>query len=166
MSQTLDTESVLSQKQLYNLVWKIQDALANFCMSSGGLTIKTGSSALVKTATAVKYLIDGALYTVAAGDMAALSGTVTADKFNVFCFYVDADGDVTTQMGTEGASLAAVVFPTQVAGTAMIGYVIINPTGTGDFVGGTTALDDATVVPNAFYVNTAYPINFPATNAL
>lgn len=31
--------------------------------------------------------------------------------------------------------------------------MIINPTGTGDFVGGTTALDDATVVPNAVYLN-------------
>ena len=28
-----------------------------------------------------------------------------------------------------------------------IGFVIINPTGSGSFVGGTTALDDATVVP-------------------
>jgi hypothetical protein len=35
----------------------------------------------------------------------------------------------------------------------MIGFVIINPTGTGPFVGGTTALDDATVVPNAVFVN-------------
>ena len=32
--------------------------------------------------------------------------------------------------------------------------MIINPTGTGNFVGNTTALDDVTVVPNAVYVNT------------
>ena len=39
-------------------------------------------------------------------------------------------------------------------GKALIGFVVINPTGTGNFVGGTTPLDDATVVPNAAYVNT------------
>ena len=31
--------------------------------------------------------------------------------------------------------------------------MVISPTGTGNFVGGTTPLDDATVVPNAAYVN-------------
>ena len=33
-------------------------------------------------------------------------------------------------------------------------FVIIHPTGTGDFVGGTTPIDDATKVPNAVYANT------------
>jgi hypothetical protein len=35
----------------------------------------------------------------------------------------------------------------------MVGFLIIHPSGTGNFVGGTTALDDATVVPNAVYVS-------------
>lgn len=86
--------------------------------------------------------------------MAALAGTVTNAKFNVFAFYVDAAGTLTSAMGTEGATLTAVVFPTVATTKAVIGFVIINPTGTGNFVGGTTALDDATVVPNAVYVNT------------
>ena len=60
-------------------------------------------------------------------------------------------------MGTEGSTLAGVTFPTLPDGEAMIGFAIVNPTGTGDFVGGTTELDDATVVPNAVYVNTPYP---------
>jgi hypothetical protein len=47
----------------------------------------------------------------------------------------------------------------------MIGFVIVNPTGTGDFVGGTTDLDDATVAPNAVYVNTPFPI-LPGLQAL
>jgi hypothetical protein len=60
-------------------------------------------------------------------------------------------------MGTEAATLGGVVFPTIADGSAVIGFVIVNPTGTGNFVGGTTELDDATVEPNAVYVNTPYP---------
>jgi hypothetical protein len=50
--------------------------------------------------------------------------------------------------------LAAVKFPAIQVNKALIGFVIINPTGTGNFVGGTTALDDGTVIPGALYVNT------------
>ena len=57
-------------------------------------------------------------------------------------------------MGTAGATLGAAVFPTIAEGQVCIGFVIVNPTGTGDFTGGTTPLDDGTVVPNAAYVNT------------
>ncbi len=46
------------------------------------------------------------------------------------------------------------VFPTVPTNEAVLGFVEINPTGSGNFVGGTTALDDGTVVPNAVYVNT------------
>lgn len=126
-------------------------------LNTGGLAIKTSSSALAKTANAIKYMIDGVMYSKAAADMAALAGTVTNAAFNVFVFTIDADGNLTTTMGTEGATIDAVVFPTITDGEAVIGFVIINPTGTGNFVGGTTALDDATVAPNAVYVNTTYP---------
>ena len=43
--------------------------------------------------------------------------------------------------------------PTKPIGSALIGYAIINPTGTGNFVGGTTPIDDATVVPGVLYIN-------------
>jgi hypothetical protein len=56
-------------------------------------------------------------------------------------------------MGTPGATLAAVVVPTPPVGSGMLGMIVINPTGTGNFVGGTTNLDDATVVPNAAYIS-------------
>jgi hypothetical protein len=36
---------------------------------------------------------------------------------------------------------------------AVFGILIVNPTGTGNFVGGTTDLDDGTVAPNAVYLN-------------
>lgn len=132
----------------------LRDRVRSRTLKSGGLAIKNSSSAIVKAASALVYAAAGTLVSKAANtDMAALAGTVTNAKFNVFAFFGDSAGTLTTSMGTEGDTLAAVVFPTVPANKALIGFVIINPTGTGDFVGGTTPLDDATVVPNAVYVD-------------
>ena len=62
-------------------------------------------------------------------------------------------------MGTEGATLVAAIPPPIPDGKTVIGYVTINPTGTGNFVGGTTNLDAATEVPNAVFVNTLGPFD-------
>ncbi len=133
---------------------KLQRALSSLILTTGGLAIKAGGSTLAKTANTVYFTVDGKLYSKTASDMAALDGTVTNAKFNVFVFSVATDGTLKTSMGTESATQAGVVFPTISDGEAIIGFVIINPTGTGNFVGGTTALDDATVTPNAVYVDT------------
>lgn len=123
-------------------------------ISSADLVIKAGGSGIVKNDTKFFLLFNGVLSTVAADtDMPALAGTVTADAFNVYCFFQNSAGTRRTAMGTEGATLADIVFPGINDDEALIGFVVINPTGTGDFVGGTTDLDDATVVPNAAYVN-------------
>lgn len=124
-------------------------------LNSAGLVIHGASSKVAKTGASDTYLIaKGILEKIAAStDMPALSGTVTNAKFNVFCFDIDSAGNVTSTMGVEGADLAHVVFPPRYAGQTRIGFIIINPTGTGNFVGGTTNLDDATVVPNAVYVS-------------
>lgn len=144
-----------------SFVRKIMDTLWTYLVGrlhsvslvSGALAIKAGSSALAKT-TATWYGFVGAqLVTKAASDMAALSGTVTNAKFNVFVFFIDQSGTLSTVMGTEGATLSAMVWPERPALNTAIGCVVINPTGTGNFVGGTTALDDGTVVPNAAYIN-------------
>lgn len=136
------------------------DRFSTQTLGTAGLVIKAGSSALVKAATAFYAVAQGILVTKAANtDMAALSGSVTNAKFNVYCFYVDSAGTLTSAIGTEGATLAAVQFPALPQGKSQIGFVVINPTGTGPFVGGTTALDDATVVPNAAYVNTIGPFD-------
>jgi hypothetical protein len=58
-------------------------------------------------------------------------------------------------MWTEWATLAAVVFPVIPSSRIVLWFTIINPTWTGNFVWGTTALDDATVAPNAVYINWA-----------
>jgi hypothetical protein len=133
----------------------IGDRLSSQTLTSAGLRIKGGSaSAIVQAHTVTYATAKGVLVTKAADtDMAALSGSVTNAKFNVFCFFIDSAGNLTSAMGIEGATLAAVQFPPIPEQKAMIGFVIINPTGTGPFVGGTTALDDATVVPNAVFVN-------------
>lgn len=142
----------------------LYDRISCQLLSTGGLAIKAGGGVLVKAATLCKYICKGKLLSLAANtDMAALSGTVTNAKFNVFCFFIDEAGTLTTLMGTEGATLAAVLWPAIPARQTMLGFVIINPTGTGNFVGNTTALDDATVVPNAVYVNTIGVIDPTAT---
>ena len=140
---------------LYDLLEGLYDRLSCQLLSTGGLAIKAGGSKLVKVGTLCKAIVNGTLVSIAANtDCPVLAGTVTNAKFNVFCFYVDVAGTITVAMGTEGAALANIVFPPLPKRKAMIGFVIINPTGTGDFVGNTTVLDDVTVTPNAVYVNT------------
>lgn len=137
------------------------DRLKSRMLASAGLVIKAGGSAVVKTgASASQAIANGVLRSIAAAtDMAALSGSVTNAKFNVYCFFIDSAGTLTSAMGTEGATLAAVLFPAFPAGKACIGFTIINPTGTGPYVGGTTALDDVTVIPNAVHVSVVGPVD-------
>lgn len=139
----------------------LADRYSTQSLTSAGLVIKAGGSAVVKTGASAWYgLVQGKLQTKAAAtDMPALSGTVTNAKFNVYVFLIDVAGTVTSAMGTEGATLAAVKWPPIPVNKAVLGFVIINPTGTGGYVGGTTALDDVTVVPNAAYVNVIGPFD-------
>lgn len=158
MARTRSVKFPNTLSELETLFDKLQRRQANICLSSAGLVIKAGSSALVKAGSAFRAYCEGTyVYKVANTDMAALSGTVVNATFNVFVFTIDASGTLRSYMGTAGATRASVVFPTISDGETVIGFVEINPTGTGNFVGGTTALDDATVVPNAAYVNTAFP---------
>lgn len=138
--------------RLFSPVWSRFRTCAH---SSSGLVIKTSSSALAKTGSAIfHYTVKGKKGRIAAGtDMPALVGTVTNAMFNVFVFTVDEAGNKYVQMGTEAATEAAVRWPTLDAERCLIGYLVINPTGTGNFVGGTTALDDVTVAPNTAYVS-------------
>lgn len=134
---------------------KLQRPLSAFLLNSGALAIGTAKAKVLIANTIYAY-IEGALVKKTTAEI-VLSGTVAADAFNVYVLSISAAGTVTAQMGTAGATLGGVVFPTIADGNAVIGFVIVNPTGTGDFVGGTTELDDATVVPNAVYVDTPYP---------
>lgn len=139
----------------------IGDRLSSQTLVSGALRIDGGSASATVELNATYYgIAKGVLVTKAsAQNMAALSGTVTNAKYNVFCFFIDSGGTLTSAMGIEGATLAAVTFPPIPEQKAMIGFVIINPSGTGNFVGATTVLDDATVVPNAVFINTVGPFD-------
>lgn len=128
-------------------------------LTTGALEIKVAGSVLAASSGTVTYQVKGKLATKTVSDMAALAGTVSNAAFNVYVFSVTLGGTLATRMGLEGAALAAVKFPPIPEEEAILGFVIINPTGTGDFVGGTTELDDATVVPTASFVNTPFPFN-------
>jgi hypothetical protein len=132
----------------------IYERLRCVTLSTAGLVI-SATTTKVKTGAAICYLsVQGILRSVAAGvDMPVLVGTVTNAKFNVFVFSIGVDGTTYTTMGVEGSTFAAVKWPVVPASRTILGFAIINPTGTGNFVGGTTALGDATVVPNAVYVS-------------
>lgn len=147
------------QKTIRDLLSSVALGLVTQLQNSGGLVISAAGEPTAETANAIRYMINGNLYAKAAvAVLPALVGTVAADKFNVFQFFVNAAGTVRVAMGTVGDTLDAVKFPAYDRTTEVsIGYLIVNPTGTGDFVGGTTDLDDATVVPNVVYVNTVGP---------
>lgn len=139
---------------------KLQVTLGNICLTDVGIAIAT-TTTKVKTTAIASCISDGTLLQVAATDnFFTLAGTVTNAAFNVYVLSVTAAGAAAASMGTEGATLAAVTFPAITAGNCVVGYVIINPTGTGNFVGGTTALGDGTVAPGAIYVDVRGPLNY------
>jgi len=153
----------LSNAKMREILTKFQRAATSYALNSGALAIGT-TTTKVQIAAAIKFVIDGVYANKAITDDAfTLSGTVTADLFNVFVLTLKADGTATARMGTEGATRAAVVWPTVPTDEVVVGVLEINPTGTGNFVGGTTALGDATVVPNAVYTNVVgYGLNVAA----
>lgn len=145
--------SAASNAHMRTLLGKIQRAFLNRLYNTGAVAI-SATKTLAKIANTVYYTVDGNMVKKTTANFAVLAGTVVNATFNVFALMGDASGTLTTAMGTAGATLADVVFPTVPITKTLLGFIIINPTGTGNFVGATTDLDDATVVPNAVYVDT------------
>lgn len=144
----------LIRRALELLLTPLYDRVKSCALSSAGLVISATTTKAKIGASVFHYVAYGVLGRIAAGtDMPVLVGTVTNALFNVFIFTVDKDGTTYVQMGTEGATEAAIVWPELDQTRAIIGVLVINPTGTGDFVGGTTPLGDATVIPNAAYIS-------------
>lgn len=132
------------RRELERILVAIADRLSSQATATAGLVIKTGGSALAKTGAAAFHgTANGVPVTIAGStDMPALVGTITANYFNVFCFFIDSASAVTVSMGTEGATRAAVKFPTFPEGNALVGYLVVTHSST--FTGGTTPLDTAT----------------------
>jgi hypothetical protein len=145
-----------SQWNLRKILEPIFDRESSLALNTAGLAIKGASaSPTVASGAADCYLLaNGVLQKItAATDMPALVGTVLTATFNVFCFFIDSAGTKTVAMGTAGSTLAKLAFPQFPQKKALIGFVIIAPTGSGSFVGGSTNLDDGGVIPGAVFIN-------------
>lgn len=139
----------------------IADRFSSQMLSNSTLVIGTASKLVPKTGAAIsRGTVQGVPVDIAAGTvMPALVGTITNAYFNVYCFFVDKAETITSAMGTEGSTFATMVFPPFPEGKTLLGFVLVNPTGTGNFVGGTTELDDGTVVPGAVYISPVGPFD-------
>lgn len=166
MAKTIATSPILSDGALRAALTKIQGYVVDGAFNSAGLAIGSSSKPKIKIVNTVYAYIDGVFVTKTTAELTLTTAhSVTNAKYNVLIVSLNSAGTATVTAGTEGASLDAVVAGVPPIGDVVLGFVIIHPTGTGNFVGGTTNLDDATVVPNAVYVNTVFPFN-PAALSL
>lgn len=135
------------RKAIRAVVEPVVDRFSSQPLTSAGLVIKAGGSALAKSGAADFYATAaGVLVKIAAStDMPALTGiNLTAANFNVVCFFIDSAAVVTIAAGTQAATLGGVVFPQPPKNKALVGFLII--TYASAFTGGTTPLDTATTV--------------------
>ena len=133
------------------------------CYAPAGTAIGT-TKTKVKTVNAVEYSVGNSLFAKAAtDDFWTLTGfDCTNALFNKCLLCIDTAGAMQIGAGTEAATAAAVVLPDTPANSCVVAVLQVNPTGTGNFVGGTTDLDDGTVVPNAAYTDVGgHPDGFP-----
>jgi len=142
------TFSERQRADLLAVLSPIADRLSCQAHNSAGLEITAGGGTTAQIGSGVtwQYAVKGISRTIAAGtDMPALpTGTITADSFNIFCFFADSAGTVTSAMGTEGTTRALAKFPVFPEGKTLIGYLVVTHSST--FTNGTTALDTATTV--------------------
>lgn len=151
-------------RNLYLVLEKVYKRLGNIGLTTANLATAT-TAAKVKSQADYYAFINGILVKKATTDnliTLTTASNCTNAKFNVTVFTINSSGTITNRAGTEGSTLAAVKFPAIPAEEAIFGILLVNPTGTGDFVGGTTSLSDATVVPNAVYLNPLSALSFSA----
>jgi len=139
-------DSPSDQVPLRALFLPIVDRMSCQVHSTAGLVISGAAAATAKIGAAdCQYIVQGYSRVITAATvMPALVGTITAASFNVFCFFADSAGTVTSAMGTEGTTRALLKFPPFPQGKTLVGYLVVTYAST--FTGGTTALDTATTV--------------------
>lgn len=156
MARTKSIKFPNSLTEFSDLFDKLQRPVSSIVLNSAGLAIGSSSKPKVKIANTTYAYVEGVLAKKTTAEITLPASTVTNAKFNIFVLCMDSSGTVTALAGTQAATLAGVIFPTVLSATAVIGFVIVNPTGTGDFVAATNDLDDATIAPNAVYINTPF----------
>lgn len=142
--------------ELISRVTVLQNRLNTCLLNSPVLAIKAASSTVVKASAAFIANINGVLVRKAANtDMAALAGTLATAKSAAWPFYIDATGALTTGAKTADAAdhaSAVALIPATPDGLALIGILVLDNATGSNFVGGTTALDTASLT--ATYYNT------------
>jgi len=143
----------LSESALIAYLQAHEDAINSYRFPlAWTVAIWSSSKAKIKNTAAIYAYIWGVLAKAAIAET-AITWTVTNAKFNVYCLYIDNTWALSTSMWTEWATLWAVVFPSTPTNSLMAWFAIVNPTGTWNFVWGTTEFDDWTVTPNAVFIS-------------
>lgn len=133
-------------------------------LSSAGLAIKAGGSPAVKAGSAFSVLVDGVPIRKAANtDMAALAGTLATAKSAAWAFYLDGAGALSASAKTADANThdaALALLPAPPDNQALVGIIVIDNATGANFIGGTTALDTASLTVT--YYNATGPTAFAA----
>ena len=135
----------------------MKNALKNMCLSDVGTSIGTLKTNARSTSTAT-YLVDGEFKSkVSTDNLWALTGfNCTNGKYNKCFLCLDSTTSSQITSGTEADAPEDVALPSIPGDWGVVAMIQVHPTGTGDFTGGTTDLDDATVVPNATFTDLAF----------
>lgn len=145
MTPSLTTSSdALSQQAVRDVLGALQKVSYNRQFGTMTPALKTSGSALVKYTSAFTGIVGGLpVQSGASGDFPALSGTISDGYYNVYCFYINQSGTLSSTMGTQATTLDGVVFPATPSGKCMVAFITVYTTGA-SFIGGTTALDAGT----------------------
>jgi len=117
--------------------------------------IGSGGKTTAASTKPVLANVGGTLVYKVAGDFSALVGTLATAKSALWAFYMDSAGTITTSAKTADAATAAAAFalmPAIPADKVQLGFIIVSNATGSNFVGGTTALDAASVT--TVYVDT------------
>jgi len=132
-------------------------ALYAQCFTNVGALMGTVALTDARLVVAAAYTVLGIHYAAAPADpFWDLTGfNVTNAFFNLCLLCIDDLGAMQIGIGTQAALLANVVLPDTPADSCVVAMVEVNPTGVGNFVGGTTDLNDGAIIPNAAFTNLA-----------
>jgi len=151
-------------RNLVLVLEKIYKKLGNVALTTPTLAVAT-TTTKIKSTTDYYGFVGGVLVKKAATDnliTLTTAANTTNALFNVVVFTINSSGTITNRYGTQGASLADMTWPVMPADEAVFGILLLNPTGTGNFVGGTTAVNDGTVAPGAVYISPLSALSFSA----